>query len=50
VCDAELAEIGAPDPGEVAWHGWLTESELRRNLQQWTFTPDCQEIFGRYLA
>ncbi|MEV0484965.1 NUDIX domain-containing protein [Streptomyces sp. NPDC050508] len=50
VCDAELAEIGAPDPGEVAWHGWLTESELRRNLQQWTFTPDSQEIFGRYLA
>ncbi|MEU9139898.1 NUDIX domain-containing protein [Streptomyces sp. NPDC048404] len=50
VCDAVLPEIGAPDPGEVAWHGWLTESELRRALQQWTFTPDSQEIFGRYLA
>lgn len=50
VCDAVLAEIGAPDPGEVAWYGWLTESELRRTLQQWTFTPDSQEIFDRYLA
>lgn len=50
VCDAVLPEVGVPDPGEVAWHGWLTESELRRNLQQWTFTPDSREIFGRYLA
>ncbi|MGC4979492.1 NUDIX domain-containing protein [Streptomyces sp. DT193] len=50
VCDAVVPEIGAPDPGEVAWYGWLTESELRRALQQWTFTPDSQEIFGRYLA
>ncbi|MVO90519.1 NUDIX domain-containing protein [Streptomyces sp. p1417] len=50
VCDAVLPEIGACDPGEVAWHTWLTEPELRRVLQQWTFTPDSQEIFGRYLA
>ncbi|MFD5515472.1 NUDIX domain-containing protein [Streptomyces sp. NPDC127066] len=50
VCDAVLPEIGAPNPGEVAWHGWLTESELRRILRQWTFTPESQEIFGRYLA
>ncbi|HKO83894.1 MAG TPA: NUDIX domain-containing protein [Actinomycetota bacterium] len=50
VCDAVLPEIVAPDPGEVAWHGWLTESGLRRTLQQWTFTPDSQEIFDRYLA
>ncbi|MET8859442.1 NUDIX domain-containing protein [Streptomyces sp. NPDC004579] len=50
VCDAVLPEIGAADPREVAWHGWLTESELRRRLQQWTFTPDSQEIFVRYLA
>lgn len=49
VCDAVLPETGALDPEEVAWHGWLTESELRRILQQWTFTPDSQEIFGRYL-
>lgn len=50
VCDAVLPEIVAPDPEEVAWHGWLTESELRRALQQWTFTPDSQAVFDRYLA
>nr|QIY76685.1 NUDIX domain-containing protein [Streptomyces sp. RLB1-33] len=49
-CDAMLPKVVAPDPGEVAWHGWLTESELRRALQQWTFTPDSQEIFDRYSA
>ncbi|MBO1330692.1 NUDIX hydrolase [Streptomyces sp. VRA16 Mangrove soil] len=50
VCDAVLSEIGVPDPDEVAWHGWLTESEVRRSLRQWTFTPDSREIFDRYLA
>ncbi|MER6425494.1 NUDIX domain-containing protein [Streptomyces sp. NPDC001137] len=50
VCDAVLPEIGAPDPGEVAWHGWLAEPELQQALQQWTFTPDSQEIFDRYFA
>ncbi|MFF4274062.1 NUDIX domain-containing protein [Streptomyces sp. NPDC001536] len=50
VCDAVLPEVVSPDPGEVAWHGWLTESELRRSLRQWAFTPDSQEIFDRYLA
>lgn len=50
VCDAVLPEIVTPDRGEVAWHGWLTESELRQSLQQWTFSPDSQEIFARYLA
>ncbi|GHE43486.1 putative Nudix hydrolase [Streptomyces longispororuber] len=50
VCDAVLAEIPAPDPDEVAWHGWLTESEVQRALREWTFTPDSQEVFGRYLA
>lgn len=49
-CDAVLQEIVACDPGEVAWHGWLTEAELRRALRQWTFTPDSQEVFDRYLA
>ncbi len=50
VCDAVLSEVVAPDSGEVAWYGWLTESELRQALRQWTFTPDSQAIFGRYLA
>ncbi|MEU6356932.1 NUDIX domain-containing protein [Streptomyces sp. NPDC047072] len=50
VCDAVLTETVVPDPAEVAWHGWLTEPELRRALRQWTFTPDSQEIFARYPA
>lgn len=50
VCDAVLPEIVVPDPGEVAWHGWLTESALRPALRQWTFTPDSQAVFDRYLA
>ncbi|MFF7995774.1 hypothetical protein ACFZDG_39140 [Kitasatospora xanthocidica] len=39
-----------PDPGEVAWHGWLTEAELREAVRQWRFIPDGQEAFGRYLT
>ncbi|MEU0947766.1 NUDIX domain-containing protein [Streptomyces canus] len=40
----------APDPDEVAWHGWLTERELRSALSEWRFTPDSHEAFNRYLA
>ncbi|MER6677176.1 NUDIX domain-containing protein [Streptomyces sp. NPDC000983] len=50
VYDAVLTETVAPDASEVAWHGWLTEPELRRALRQWTFTPDSPEILGRYLG
>lgn len=52
VCDAVLEEEEAvlPDPGEVAWYGWLTEPELRRALGEWSFTPDSRQIFDRYLA
>ncbi|MFF9627062.1 NUDIX domain-containing protein [Streptomyces griseosporeus] len=50
VCEAVLPEIVAPDRAEVAWYGWVRESELRQSLQQWTFTPDSREIFARYLA
>jgi hypothetical protein len=39
-----------PDPDEVAWHGWLTEPELRSALLEWRFTPHSHEVFGRYLA
>ncbi|MCL2733500.1 MAG: NUDIX domain-containing protein [Actinomycetia bacterium] len=40
----------APDPDEVAWHGWLTEPELHSALSAWHFTPDSHEAFSRYLA
>jgi isopentenyldiphosphate isomerase len=38
------------DPDEVAWHGWLTEPELRSALLEWPFTPDSDEVVSRYLA
>ncbi|MGW0149372.1 NUDIX domain-containing protein [Streptomyces sp. NPDC004822] len=51
VCDAELPpEPVVTDPREVAWHGWLTEPELRRALREWTFTPDSRHIFDRYCS
>jgi hypothetical protein len=35
---------------EVAWHGWLTETELSEAVRQWRFVPDGQEAFDRYLT
>jgi len=50
VCDAVVARAVTPDPQEVAWHGWLNESDLPRILREWTFTPDSPEILDRYFA
>nr|WP_234434129.1 NUDIX domain-containing protein [Streptomyces sp. NRRL F-5126] len=50
VHEAVLPDAVIPDPDEVAWHGWLTEPELRSALLDWRFTPDSHEVFGRYLA
>ncbi|WP_442813601.1 NUDIX domain-containing protein [Streptomyces sp. NBC_01754] len=47
---ALVPEAVVPDPDEVAWHGWLTEPELRSALLEWRFTPDSHEAFSRYLA
>jgi 8-oxo-dGTP pyrophosphatase MutT (NUDIX family) len=48
--EAVIPDVMAPDPLEVAWHGWLTESELRQALRRWRFTPDSHDAFGRYAA
>jgi 8-oxo-dGTP pyrophosphatase MutT (NUDIX family) len=48
--EAVIPDVMAPDPREVAWHGWLTESELRQALRRWRFTPDSHDAFGRYAA
>ncbi|WP_374117168.1 hypothetical protein [Streptomyces sp. MNU76] len=45
-----MPDAAVPDPDEVAWHGWLTERELRSALQEWRFTPDSHAAFSRYLA
>ncbi|RII13834.1 Nudix hydrolase [Streptomyces sp. YIM 130001] len=50
VHEAVTPDTVTADPDEVAWHGWLTEPELRSALPGWRFTPDSHEVFGRYLA
>jgi isopentenyldiphosphate isomerase len=50
VHEAVIPDAVAPDPDEVAWHGWLTESELHSALLEWPFTPDSHEAISRYLA
>ncbi|MFJ6837333.1 NUDIX hydrolase [Streptomyces sp. NPDC091209] len=50
VHEAVMPDVVAADPDEVAWHGWLTEPELRSALLEWRFTPDSHEAFSRYLA
>lgn len=50
VHEAVITGEVTPDPGEVAWHGWLTETELQEAVRQWRFIPDGQEAFDRYLT
>lgn len=50
VHEAVMPDAVVPDPDEVAWHGWLTEPELRSALLEWRFTPDSHEAFSRYLT
>ncbi|MGW6845821.1 NUDIX domain-containing protein [Streptomyces sp. NPDC054958] len=50
VHEAVVPDTVTADPDEVAWHGRLTEPELRSALLEWRFTPDSHEAFGRYLA
>ncbi len=39
-----------PDPTEVAWFDWLTESELAELVRRSSFIPDAREAFDRYRA
>lgn len=50
VHEAVVPDTVAADADEVAWHGWLSEPELRSALLDWRFTPDSHEAFSRYLA
>ncbi|MFI0722108.1 NUDIX domain-containing protein [Streptomyces sp. NPDC021224] len=40
----------APQPEEVAWHGFLTQEELDRRLTEWPWVPDGLEAYRRLLA
>lgn len=48
VHEAVVPDTVAADPDEVAWHGWLTEPELRSALLEWRFTPDSHEANRDY--
>lgn len=50
VHEVVVPDAVVPDADEVAWHGWLTEPELRSALLEWRFTPDSHVAFRRYLA
>jgi isopentenyldiphosphate isomerase len=50
VHEAVVTEEISPDPSEIAWHGWVTESELQDALRRWTFVPDGVDALNRYLA
>ncbi|RFU85429.1 NUDIX domain-containing protein [Streptomyces triticagri] len=50
VHEAVVPDKVTADPDEVAWHGRLTEPELRSALLEWRFTPDSHETFDRYLT
>ncbi|MGW1324578.1 hypothetical protein ACWD64_18800 [Streptomyces antibioticus] len=39
----------APGVDEVAWHGWLEESELFEFMRRRAFTPDSGPMLDRYL-
>lgn len=36
-----------PQPDEVAWHAFLTDSELDRRFREWIWTPDSAEAYRR---
>jgi 8-oxo-dGTP pyrophosphatase MutT (NUDIX family) len=39
-----------PDPSEVAWHAWMTDSELSDLAARDSFVPDAREALDRYRA
>ena len=48
--EATVTQPLTPDASEIAWHGWLTEAELREAIRDSAFVPDAQEAFVRYQA
>lgn len=39
----------APQVAEVAWHGWLSGTELRDAMASWKFVSDSRDACHRYL-
>ncbi|MEU2764518.1 NUDIX domain-containing protein [Streptomyces sp. NPDC006906] len=38
-----------PSVDEVAWHGWLSPEELRRDVEAGPYVPDSVDAFHRYM-
>ncbi|MER5600414.1 NUDIX domain-containing protein [Streptomyces sp. NPDC002265] len=49
VHEAVVTEPLIPDPGEIAWQGWLTEAELCQVVDQRLFVPGGRKALDRYL-
>ncbi|MEU9288369.1 NUDIX domain-containing protein [Streptomyces sp. NPDC048275] len=49
VHEAVVTEPLVPDPGELAWQGWLTMAELCKVIDRWLFVPGGREALRRYL-
>ncbi|MEU2298743.1 NUDIX domain-containing protein [Streptomyces antibioticus] len=49
VHEAVVPDSLAPDADEVAWHGWLEESELFEFMGRRAFTPNSRPMLDRYL-
>lgn len=50
VHEAVINEVTAPDPSEIAWYSWFTETELQEALGKWTFVADGVDALRRYLG
>ncbi|MFD7913547.1 NUDIX hydrolase [Streptomyces sp. NPDC059752] len=50
VHEAVLSDSPCPDPDEVMWHGWLSESELLRSMRENLFTPDTHDVLSHYFS
>jgi 8-oxo-dGTP pyrophosphatase MutT (NUDIX family) len=49
VHESVITEPLTPNPEEIAWQGWLTETEISRASHQWRFVPGGREALRRYL-
>ncbi|KUO19840.1 NUDIX hydrolase [Streptomyces dysideae] len=48
VHEALVTEKIEPDPAEIGWYRWVSESELRDVVGRWAFVADGVETLRRY--
>ncbi|MFF8013176.1 NUDIX domain-containing protein [Streptomyces sp. NPDC007929] len=47
VHEAVVTQPLAPDPSEIAWHGWFGEAEFQKVIRERLFVPDGLEVLRR---